>query len=312
MKSIDVSENGICEMSWSPDGKWLTYVRGTNEICKVNVASGVPEVVTMGFSPCFNDTNDIIFERDDEIYLHAGGSEFVIVSKSDLVGNTAKRKPKTSGDGKKLVFVVDNVFHKASESKNAYPFRSFLGVADAAKKSNGRILPDQQWYGGTFTWFPNSHNFLHYEFDSTGGARIHMTNLSGDKLGTIFGLFPSISPDEKRIACKPKGGQSVVVYVSKNDTWNMTDVETSVTKLPDGGRLSGSAPIWIDNRYVLIDEGGKLFRVDTRKQETETMKKIPTPVLRGTHTMAVSPSRDQLAIEVETEGGFSLQLAALP
>ncbi|MBN2339951.1 MAG: PD40 domain-containing protein [Deltaproteobacteria bacterium] len=311
MKKIDVSETGLFEMSWSPDGNWLAYVRGEDEICKASVDGGSPVAVTRGFSPCFNADNHLVFERNDEIYLHADGREQVIVSKDDLVAGSAKRKPKTSFDGKKMVFVVDNVFHKESENKNAYPFRSFLGVADASTRAQARILGNQQWYGGTITWFPNNETFLHYEFDSTGGARIHMTNLEGEKRGTIFGLFPSISPDEKRIACKPKGGQSVVVYMSKSDVWDLSDVETVVTKLPEGGRLSGSAPIWIDNRFVLIDEGGKLFRVDTRKQETTEMKKIPTPVFRGTHTMAVSPSREQIAVETESEGGFELCIAPL-
>ena len=311
MQRIDFSEKGICDISWSPDGKRLTYVRNDDEICQVDSTGGTPRVVTQGVSPCFNDSNDIIFERDDEIYIHSGGSDALLIGKADVISGTPKRRPSSASDGKKLVFVIDNVFHKQSESRNAYPFRSFLGVADASKRPHPRILPDQQWYGGTVTWFPDNEKFLHYEFDSTGGARIHMTNLKGEKLGTIFGLFPAISPDRKRLACKPKGGQGVVVYVSKSEEWDMDNVETDVTKLPEGGRLSGSPPIWVDNRFILIDEAGKLFRVDTRKHESEEMKKIPTPVQRGTYTMVSSPARDRLAVETDTDGGFELHVVSL-
>ncbi|MBN2530365.1 MAG: PD40 domain-containing protein [Deltaproteobacteria bacterium] len=318
MKRIDFSETGICDINWSPDGEWLTYVRvekkdntEISKIFKAKADGASPVEMAEGTSPSFNSDNDIIYENGDEIYLNNQGNSTLLISKSDIIGGTPKRKPKCSGDGKKLIFVIDNVFHKESEARNAYPYRSFLGVADAGKRPHSQILANQQWYGGTVTWFPDHETFLHYEFDSTGGARIHMSNLKGDKLGTIFGLLPSISPDQKRLACKPKGGQSVVVYVSKAEQWDADDVETMVTKLPEGGRLSGSPPIWLDNRFVLIDEAGKLFRVDTRKQEAEEYKKIPAPVLRGTYTMVSSPARDRLAAEIETDGGFELHVFSL-
>ena len=311
MKRVDFSETGICDISWSPNGEWLTYVRNEDEICRVRLIDGEPTVVSRGSSPCFNSDNNIIFEQTDEIFLNAGGKNSLIIGKADVVSGTPKRRPCVSPDGKKLVFVVDSVFHKESESRNAYPYRSFLGIANATGSASPKILGSQQWYGGTVTWFPGNESFLHYEFDSTGGARIHMSNLKGEKLGTIFGLFPAISPDEKRLACKPKGGQSVVVYVSKGEAWDMEDVDIVVTKLPEGGRLTGSPPIWIDNRFVLIDEAGKVFRVDTRKQEAEVMKKIPTPVQRGTQTMSPSPSRDRIAVETQTDSGFELHVVDL-
>lgn len=311
MSVVDSVKDGFGDMTWSPDGNWLTYVRNGDEICKTRVTGGGAIAVTKGYSPCFTSDNDIIFERDDEIYIHSGSQDRLLVGKSDIVSETPKRKPKTSLDGKRFIFVIDSVFHKDSELKNAYPYRSFLGVGKAGLKASGKMLPAQQWYGGAITWLPNNDHFLHYEFDSTGGARVHMTNLEGENLGTIFGLMPSISPDEKRIACKPKSGQSVVVYVNKQDEWDMQNVETVVTKLSEGGRISGTPPLWLDNRSVLVDEGGKLYRVDTRKQETVEVKKIPTPALRGTHTMALSPSRERIAVEVETEDGFELHIVSV-
>ena len=74
--------------------------------------------------------------------------------------------------------------------------------------------------------------------------------------GTNF--CPSISPDGVRIACKPRSGGTVVVYTGKQ-SWDKDGVETTVMKLPESqGRISASPPLWLDNRFVLIDEGGKL------------------------------------------------------
>jgi hypothetical protein len=155
-------------------------------------------------------------------------------------------------------------------------------------------------------WFPDSGRFAHYEFDSTGGARIHVVGVDGTLEGSMFGLYPSISPDGQRIACKPRSGGTVVVYTGKRG-WDKDGVETIVLKLPESqGRISASPPLWLDNRFVVIDEGGKLWRVDTRRDHTEELAKLPVPTLRGKHAMALGPERDRLALEVPVDAGFEL------
>jgi hypothetical protein len=210
-----------------------------------------------------------------------------------------------------VLFVVCNVFDKESETKNAYAFRHFVAITRTA--GGKPVLTREQWYGGSSCWFPDGERFAHYEFDSTGGARIHVVGAGGDPEGTVFGLFPSVSPDGQRIACKPRGGGTVVVYTNRSGSWAKDAVEASVLKIPESdGRISASPPQWLDNRMVLVDEGGKLWRIDTRKDNAEEMKKIPVPTLRGRHAMVVSPSREMLALEVATEGGFDLCVAPLP
>jgi hypothetical protein len=268
-------------------------------------------MVATGSCPGFNADGDIIFEKNDQICLAGSKGEKILVKKGEVVSGSANRRPAVSLDGQKIVFVLDNIFHKESQDKNAYPYRSFLGIANATGSSKPKILPKQQWYGGVTEWLPDG-NFLHYEYDSTSGARIHMVDTAtGKDIAIMSGLYPSMSPDRKRIACKPKGGQNVVVYVKRGEQWDSANMDTSVIKLPEGGRLSGSAPVWLDNRFVLIDEAGRLFRVDTRKETAEEMKKVPVPQMRGSQTIVISPNRELLAVEVAVENGFELRIVPL-
>jgi len=311
MKRVDQSETGFSDLTWSPDGTQVAYVRGEDEICRSAVdTDAVPMMVARGVCPAFNVDGGILFEKGDEILLNRNGTTAVFIGRSDVIEGTAKRRPCTSMDGKSLLFVIDNVFHKDSQSKNAWPWRTFLGMARATSAPRPKILPRQQWYGGDFTFLPDG-GFLHYEYDSTAGARIHMVDVNGETVFTTFGLYPAVSPDGRRLACKPKGGQALVIHTRRGDTWNGEELDTVVCKLPEGGRLSGSPPIWTDNRFVLMDENNQLFRVDTRNQSVEEMKKIPAPALRGSHTMAISPDRGRLALEVPVDGGFEIRVVDL-
>ena len=127
----------------------------------------------------------------------------------------------------------------------------------------------------------------------------------------MFGLHPAISPDGVRIACKPKNGGNIVIYSGK-DGWDKDSVVTNVIRIPDStGRLTGSPPQWLDNRLVLTEDSGKLWRVDTRKESSEEMKKVPVPTGRGSSTMSLSPSRELLAAEITTERGYELVVSSV-
>jgi hypothetical protein len=124
----------------------------------------------------------------------------------------------------------------------------------------------------------------------------------------MFGLYPSVSPDGVRIACKPRNGGNVVVYANRKG-WSEDGVDLSVFRIPEsGGRLSGSPPQWLDNRHVLADDGSRIWRIDTRKEAPVEVKRLPTPAVRGTRTMTVSPSRELVAIEVPVGSGYELQV----
>jgi len=308
MKQLDASENGINQLAWSSDSKRIAYVRGDSEVCISNVDDGSIRIIGKGASPGFGPNNAVIFESGDEIRLADGGGTRVLVALDDGNKNSPKKYPVVSPDGKHVVFVVNNVFHKESQNKNAYPWRHFLGIVPTDGSARPVML-NSQWYGGTAFWFPDSAHFGHFEFDSTGGARIHVMNLAGNVLCTMSGLHPSVSPDGRRIACKPRNGQNIVVYTAKGEFFAHDSLETVVCRIPEStGRLSGTPPQWIDNRLVIVDEGGKVFRVDTRKEDATELKKIPVPALRGTATMCISPNRELIAVEVETEKGFALRV----
>lgn len=309
MKRIDGSEAGIFDIAWSPDSQWLTYIRGENEICMAQVDTGEIRVIGPGGSPGLTADLSVVIERDDKIVRITGAGEKTVIDTNAIIKGTPKRLPLVSPDGSKVLFAVCNVFDKESQSKNAYAYRHFMGVAgiDGSKP----LITRQQWYGGSSCWFPDGSKFVHYEFDSTGGARVHVVSAKGELEGTMFGLFPAVSPDGQRIVCKPRGGGTVVLYTSRG-SWTKEEIESSVLKLPESqGRISATPPQWLDNRLALVDEGGKLWRVDTRKDNAEEMKKLPAPTMRGRHAMAISPSRDLLALEVETESGFELRVAPL-
>jgi len=310
MKRIDGSATGIFEIAWSPDSQWLTYIRGENEVCIAKADTGEIRVIGPGASPGLTPDLSVVLERDDRIVRVSGAGDKTLLDTGVLVKDTPKRSPLVSSDGGRLLFVVCNVFDKESQSKNAYAFRHFIGISgiDGGKP----LLTREQWYGGSSCWFPDGSKIAHYEFDSTGGARVHVISAAGEPAGTVFGLFPAVSPDGQRIACKPRGGGTIVLYTARGDSWDKDAVEATVLRLPESqGRISASPPQWLDNRMVLVDEGGKLWRVDTRKDAAEEMKKLPVPTLRGRHAMAISPSRELLALEVETEAGFELCVAPL-
>jgi len=307
MKRIDASREGIVALSWSQDGRWVAYVRGEELVCLTDVASGEIREIGFGASPSITPSNSVVMERKNEIVEVTAGGVRTVVGTADLVKGTPKRAPVLAPNGTSFLFAVNNVYDKGSQTKNAYAHRHFLGLGDLR---GGRLtITGEQWYGGTATWFPDGKRFAHYEFDSTGGARVHVVGASGAHEGTAFGLYPSPSPDGKRLACRPRNGGSIVVYSTRDDKWDKDSLETAVLRVPTSdGRLSANSPEWLDNRYVLVDEGGSVWRIDTRKDDPEELKKLPPPTVRGARTMALSPSRDVVAIETPIEDGFELRV----
>jgi Tol biopolymer transport system component len=307
MKRIDASREGIVALSWSQDNRWLTYVRGDDLVCLTDVTTGEIREIGVGASPNVTPAKSILMDRGGAIVEVTAGGVRTVVGGSDLVKDTIKRAPALSPDGTAFVFVVNNVFDKVSQSKNAYPHRHFLGLGDLR---GGRLtLTGQQWYGGTAVWFPDGKRFAHYEFDSTGGAQAHVVSAAGAQEGSAFGLYPSPSPDGSRLACRPRNGGSVVVYSSRDGKWDKGSVETVVLRVPaSDARMSANPPEWLDNRHLIVDEGGVVWRIDTRKDDPEELKKLPGPTVRGARTMALSPSRELVAIEAPIEDGFELRV----
>lgn len=310
MKRIDASESGIFEISWSPDGEWITYVRGENEVCLANAHTGEIRVVGPGAHPGIAADKSVVIERDDHILKISGSGTSVVSAPKDLVKNSPKRLPVLSPDGRHMVFVVCNIYDKKSESLNAYPYRHFLALADL-DSGKSKVLEDQ-WYGGTVDWFPGSERFAHFEFDSTGGPQVHILRLDGKKEGVVSGLYPSISPDGKQIAARTKTGGALAVYSTKAG-WEEQNVEMRVSRFPaeGDGRRSANPAIWLDNRLLLADEGGLLWRIDTRRDKAEEHKKIPVPARRRKPSMAASPNRELLAMECEGDGAFELRVYPL-
>ncbi|MFO8071831.1 MAG: hypothetical protein R6V85_08145 [Polyangia bacterium] len=309
MKRIDKSERGIFEIGWSPDGRWLSYVRQENEVCIADASSGEIRVVGEGKSPGLTANVSVVLERDDEILLAGGSGTRVLVGRNSLVKGTPKRHPVLSPDGSRMMFVVANVFDKESQSKNAYAYRNFVGIAEI---DDGKPrMTSNQWYGGSGAWSPDGSMFAHFEFDSTGGARVHVVDENGEVQGIVFGLYPSVSPDGRRIACKPRSGGMTTIYTSKG-SWKETSIESKSVRITEtDGRLSATPPLWLDNRFLLMDEAGKMWRLDSKRDRAEEIKKLPVPARRGTSAMAISPSRELLAAEIPVDDGFELVVSPL-
>lgn len=305
MKTLDASEKGILEISWSPDSQWVIYMAG-KEMRLANVESGEIRTIGEGSAPRITTENRVVFEHDGQILAAEGTQTRTIVSKSQLVKETSKGLPLPSLDGQSMIFVVLNVFDKVSQSLNAYPYRHFIGMATPSG-SDARMTKEQ-WYGGGAFWFPDSSRFAHFEFDSTAGPQIHIANRKGEKEGVLAGLYPSVSPDGSHLAAKPRGGGSIMVYQSKG-SWN-DSVEMSVIKLPvtTSNRPSASPPIWLDNRVVIAVEEEGAFRVDTKRDKAELLKKFTMPTDRRTPTIVPSPDRELLAMEIAMENGFELRV----
>jgi len=310
MKRIDASPSGIFEINWSNDGKWVTYVAGEDEVRLASVETGEIRIVGRGRSPSITHDMSVLIERDQQVVLVMAKGEKVIAAKKDLVKDTPKQSPQSSPDGKKAIFVVCNVFDKVSQTKNAYPYRHFVAIADI--DSGRSILTDEQWYGGSATWFPDGKRFAHFEFDSTAGPQVHIVSERGESEGALAGLYPSVCPDGTRLAVKPRGGGSLVIYTSKGG-WNDQQVESNVLRIPGSSatQTSGTPPIWLDNRFIVLDEGGQLYRVDTKRDKTDEIKKLPRPTARRKHSMIPSPNREHMAVEVKGEEHFELVVIPL-
>lgn len=307
MKRLDASPEAIVDIRWSPDGKWITYTLG-EEIRLANIETDEIRIIGKGACPCITPDNRVIFEKQGEICLAAGQNTKTLISKSDVVKDTAKGSPLTSPDGEILLFCVFNVFDKASQSLNAYPHRHFIAKSDLSGQK--AALTGRQWYGGDATWFPDGARFVHYEFDSTAGPQIHIVDrLDAKEEGKVSGLYPSISPDNRQIAAKPRNGGSIVIYTSKG-TWRDSDITTSVIKIPleKAERPSAVPPVWLDNRTFLVPEGDTVYRVDTKKEKAEPYKKIPLPTDRRKASLVPSFDREHLAMEVPVENGFELRV----
>ncbi|MDJ0761380.1 MAG: hypothetical protein QNJ97_00205 [Myxococcota bacterium] len=310
MKRIDASKDGFADIAWSPDSNWIAYVVGKDEVRIANAETGEIRVIGPGYSPGFTKDLSVILERDAEIAKMTGNAAKTLVSKKDLVKDTPKQSPRVSPNGERFVFCVSNVFDKESQQKNAYPYRHFFGIGATA--STKPTLTREQWYGGLASWFPDSERFVHFEFDSTGGPQVHVVNVSGAREGTFAGLYPSVSPDGQRLAVRPRSGGSLVAYTSKG-SWGNADVETAVMRIPAvrAERNSATPPIWVDNRFVLLDEGDQLWRVDTKRDKAEEIKKLPLPTRRRTPSMIAAPSRERIATEVSTPEGFELRIVSI-
>ena len=304
MKRIDVSEKGVFDIDWSPDGKWVTYMLG-DEIRIVDLETLEISIIGEGRCPHITADRSVVFERNDEILLASGGGTRTLVSKKDIVKETPKRSPFPSPDNETMVIVVCNVYDKSSQALNSFPYRHFWALSQLGRDKG--ILTREQWYGGAVIWFPDSTRFCHFEFDSTAGPQIHIVNKAGEREGTVAGLYASISPDGKSIASLPKGGGSIVVYTSKGG-WTDDDIDASIVRIPNTslGRPSATPPIWVDNRLLLLHEEKNIWRIDTKKDKAEEMKKIPLPTTRRQPTIVPSPSRDKLAMEVASDNGFEL------
>ncbi len=306
MKRLDASEHAVTDISWSPDGKWVAYVLG-EEIRIANIETNEIRIIGQGTSPRITSDMRIIFEKQGEIYVAAAGNVRSIISKSDIVKETNKGFPIPSPNGETLLFCVFNVFDKVSQSLNAYPYRHFIGQSNLVGQK--AKVTSQQWYGGDMVWFDHSQSYLHYEFDSTVGPQIRMINIEGKAQCKMIGLYPSISPDSRQVAAKPRNGGAVVIYSTKGE-WSNDSITTEVIKIPldKSVRPSAVAPIWLDNRTLIVPEGDNVFRIDTKKDKAETLKKIPLPTNRRRTSMVPSPDRENIAMELEVEGGFELRV----
>ena len=306
MKRLDASEQSILDISWSPDGKWVSYAAGS-EIRLANVESDEIRVIAEGRSPHITTDNRVLFEQNDEIYIATGGGVKRMFFKNDVVKETPKRAPVPSPDGRRMLFCICNVFDKESQSLNSYSHRHFLALATSSG-GKAKVLREQ-WYGGAVSWFADSKRFMHFEFDSTAGPQIHIVGETGEKEGQVAGLYPSVSPDGTHIAARPRGGGSVVIFTSKG-SWNDEEIATSVIRIPadEVRRPSAIPPIWLDNRLLLVLEGEGVFRVDTKKDKAEELKKFTRPMERRIPTMTASPDRELIAMEVAVEGGFELRV----
>ncbi len=307
MKRLDASEQAVADIFWAPDGKWITYTLG-DEIRLARIETGEIRIIGKGTTPRLTADNRVIFERDGEICAASAGNTVTLISKSTVVKRSAKGFPMPSPDGEILLFSIFNVYDKMSQSLNAYPYRHFVGQA-GLNGQRARIT-SQQWYGGDFTWFADSSRFLHFEFDSTAGPQVHIVDREGKaEEGRLAGLYPSISPDSRQIAVKPRNGGSVVIYGIKG-AWADKDITIAVVKIPLDKTVRPSAvpPVWLDNRTLLAVEGDAVYRVDTKKDKAELYKKIPTPTDRRKASLVPSPDREHLAMEVAVEGGFELRV----
>ncbi len=303
------------QADWSPDGQQLAYLKGEKEIWVAESRAGREprRVLDPGTHPCWIGKDQLLAESSGELALAEPDrpGRKVLVSRSDIHSPSAKNHPIAFPATGAFVFACHFLFDRESQSKNAYANRHLLAVGSL--KENKVTLIRQQWYGGTLVFFPNGERFAHFEFDSTGGAQIHVVSMNGKEEAVMGGHFPAPSPSGAEIAAKPKGGGGLLVIRRKGEAWDTDALETLVLRLPEAsGRLSANPPWWLDERTVIVEEGRKLFRLDVRSEKSSLWMEIPGLAERGEATLWPSPDRSRLAAVVRADETDQLVVLETP
>jgi len=313
-KSLDSNEH-IGLASWSPDGRLIAYEKSENEIWLTGPELDPPpaKLVSDGRHPSWIDSETVVFESSGEIVSIDvnKASRYVQVSNKDISQGSVKSRPVAHPDSGRFLFCCHAMFDRESQSNNAYDYRHFLAIRDMGKKKN--IMTRQQWYGGTSVWFPEGERIAHFEFDSTGGARVHVLTAEGGEEAFMGGHYPSVSPSGLEIAARPRGGGGLLVYRQKDGRWDTDNLESIVLRLPEAsGRLSANHPWWLDERTIVIEEGKKIYKLDVRSEDAQTLVELPQLSVRGVPTMWPSPDGRLLLLTGESDDTASLEVMEFP
>lgn len=296
----------LTHLSWSPKSDALLYLEDRETIV-VHAISGERRSLCKGDDPAWLDNETIAFVRDHEIYSirRDGSRETKIVDLNACWERTHKGSPLPTPDGKGLLFVVRDVPRTKSNwvPERAYPVRHFYGLL----KADGTAAPINSWYyGGKSAWLGDGQRFAHHEFDATGGARIHVTDLDGKDAHVFRGYYPQIAPDGHRIASLDHDFKKVQIF----DTRDGSSIERELPEDLAGGRFSNPA-LWLDDDHVLVEARSVILEIGLGKKD-KAIKRLRIPIARrGRPTLAIAPDRKTIAYESLEDGQAEIRTAAL-
>lgn len=283
--------DSLIQPSFSPDGQAIVAVEDRKTLVVLDL-NGKRTELGAGSMPSWHGNDTIAFVRDHEVWtvkkdgsgakkLYGRNAGFEASHKGPVLG---------TADASIMLVVMRDVSREKTQwvPANAYPTKHFYGIGEGST-----LRPiNSTFFGGKASWLKDNTLFAHHEFDATGGARVHVTDLQGEDQQVFRGYFPKVNADADAILTVAHDFKSVqITSVPENETRNL-----ELPKDLAGERFNNPA-FWVDDETVLIEAKGTIVELGLGKGAKPIRRAKIDIARRGMPTMDVSADHEHAVYE---------------